>query len=58
MITIIFLLILNIETEFNKYIHIEKFITKLAVSVLKIESKPLTENKRIEKQLDKKKHSK
>lgn len=36
-----FLLILNIRTIINRYIHIDKFITKLVVNVFKNESKLL-----------------
>ncbi|OQR53371.1 hypothetical protein CDB3_30370 [Bacillus sp. CDB3] len=36
-----FLLVLNIKTIIDKYIYIEKFITKLAINDSKIESKLL-----------------
>ncbi|OOR07619.1 hypothetical protein BW900_08245 [Bacillus mycoides] len=41
-IIIYFLLILNIKTIIDKYIYIEKFITKLAINDSKTESKLLT----------------
>ncbi|TKI35303.1 hypothetical protein, partial [Bacillus mycoides] len=39
-----FLLILNIKTIIDKYIYIEKFITKLDINVLKPESKLLAKS--------------
>ncbi|PEB57427.1 hypothetical protein COL28_23220 [Bacillus thuringiensis] len=38
-IIIYFLLILNIKTIINKYINIEKFITKLAINDSKLQCK-------------------
>ncbi|PGW27164.1 hypothetical protein COD95_02545 [Bacillus thuringiensis] len=40
-IIIYFLLILNIKTIINKYINIEKFITKLTINDLKLQCKLL-----------------
>ncbi|PEP74461.1 hypothetical protein CN581_28535 [Bacillus toyonensis] len=40
-IIIYFLLILNIETLINKYIYIEKFITKLVINDSKLQCKLL-----------------
>ncbi|PEN67770.1 hypothetical protein CN544_24190 [Bacillus toyonensis] len=40
-IIIYFLLILNIRTIINKYIYIEKFITKLVINDSKLQSKLL-----------------
>ncbi|PHC50955.1 hypothetical protein COF34_27565 [Bacillus toyonensis] len=43
-IIIYFLLILNVITIINKYIYIEKFITKLAINDSKLQSKLLAKS--------------